>query len=118
MKINYKLKLLGIFFCLCFVTACASGSGFVHPKANFSKIGNVAVVVNSPNLTDLQKQETTDLFSMALLKKVFMVIDRANLDQIRQEAEFQSAGELTTGRGAAQLRIRNIKTLVVCKCRH
>ncbi|KIX15920.1 glycine zipper domain-containing protein [Dethiosulfatarculus sandiegensis] len=113
MKANLNFKILGVIICLCFISACAAGSGFVHPRANFNKVGRLAVVVNSANLTDLQKQETADLFSMALLKKGFLVIDRANLDQIAQEADFQNAAEFTTGKGAAQLRIHNVKTLVI-----
>lgn len=94
-------------------SACATGSGFVHPKANFKKVGRLAVVVNSDKLNETEKKETADLFSMALLQKGFMVIDRANIDQILSEAEFQNTSELTSGEGAAKLRIHNVKSLVV-----
>lgn len=105
--------MLSVLGAVAVISGCATGSSFVRPNYDFSKLGRVAVVTTSPVLEDKQRKEVADLFGMALLKRGFDVIDRANLDEIMGEADFQTESGLTSSEGKAQLAVKNVSAMVV-----
>ena len=104
-----------IFACVtaAILTGCATGNSFVRPGHNFKETGRVAVLTNSSVLTDEQKKEIADLFSMEMLKRGYDVVDRANLDQIMTEVSFQNESGLTSSDGRSKLAVKNIKATVL-----
>jgi hypothetical protein len=93
--------------------ACSRGTSFIKPGYDFSQVGKIAAFVESQNLSDPQCRETSDLFAMELLKRGWDVIDRANLDGIIAESEFQNTSGLTSPLGRQQLAIHNVGALIL-----
>ena len=95
------------------LTGCATGKSYSHPGYSAEKIGKVAVVVHSEVLDDVQKREIGDLFSMEILNRGYIVIDRGNLDQLMTEVSFQNESGVTSEADKSKLAVKNIKTMMV-----
>ena len=102
---------------LLLLTGCASGTSFVRPGADFKATGKVGVVAESSVLQPEAKAEIADLFSMALLKKGYDVVDRANIEQLSREADFQNESSMTSSSGRSKLAINNISSIIVVNVR-
>ena len=91
---------------------CASGSSFVRPGYDFTSLGKIAVVCETKGLSRSQQQEVADLFAMEILRRGYDLIDRVNIEQIMNEAEFQTASGITSPEGRVKLAIHNVSGLI------
>jgi len=92
---------------------CSSGSSFVRADYDFKTVGKIGVVCESKVLKAEEKKEVADLFAAEVLKKGFAVVDRANLDQMMQETEFQNESGVTSDAAKAKLAVANIQAMVI-----
>jgi hypothetical protein len=95
------------------LTACSSGTSFMKPGYDFNSVGRVAVVMSMNSGDQAQQQEVADLFAMEVLKKGYDVVDRANLQDLSNEAWFQNASGVTSPEGRAKLAIHNVSAIMV-----
>jgi hypothetical protein len=95
------------------LTACSSGSSFVRPGYDFNSVGKVAVLISMSAGNPAQQQEVADLFAMQILQKGYDVIDRANLRDLANEAEFQNASGITSPEAREKLSIHNVSAVIV-----
>ncbi|QQE12614.1 glycine zipper 2TM domain-containing protein [Planctomycetota bacterium] len=93
---------------------CASGESFTSSNMRFDALGRIGVVVSdgSDVLGKMQRKEVADLFGMQLMKKGYSIADRANLEEVITEVDFQQSSGITSGR-KEKLRIKNINTMLV-----
>ena len=86
------------------VAGCASSKGesFVRTGYDFGKVDKVAVVeVSGVVEGDVAKNQIADFFGMELLKKGYTPVERAQVQTLLEEQDFQ-ATDITTDEGAAQ----------------
>ncbi len=95
------------------LTACSSGTSFVRPGYDFSKVGRVAVLISMSAGNPAQQQEIADLFAMQVLQKGYDVVDRANLADLTNEAAFQNESGITSPEARAKLAIHNVSAVIV-----
>ena len=93
---------------------CASGESFTSSNTRFDQLGRIGVVVSDSSdvLSKMQRKELADLFGMNLMKKGYVVADRANLEEVITEVDFQQSSGITAGR-KEKLRIQNINTMLI-----
>ncbi|MFH1615133.1 MAG: CsgG/HfaB family protein [Planctomycetota bacterium] len=99
---------------LLFAAGCSSGEGSFRQGYDFSKVEKIAVI---DVLGDVQgegvKNEISDFFVSELLKKGYSPIERAQVQNILKEQQFQ-ASDVTTNEGIARAgRILNVPTALV-----
>ena len=96
------------------VGGCATGESFVRADYDFSKIDKVAVIdVLGDVRGEAAKNQIADFFTMQLLKKGYIPVERAQVKSILKEHEFQSKG-LTLQENAVRAgRILNVSTVLV-----
>lgn len=100
---------------LLFVGGCATGESYVKPGSDLSKIDKVAVVnVEGDIKGDTAKNKIADYFAMELIKKGFTPVERAQVQSLLKEQEFQREGVWTNSETAAQAgRILNVPAVLV-----
>ena len=113
MKKSSAWMMAGLCGLLCALTACASASSVVKPNYDFRTVGRVAVLIQSSVGSPAQQRQIADLFAMHILSKGYDVIDRANLSDLVNEAEFQNTSGITSPEGRAKLAIRNVSAVIV-----
>jgi hypothetical protein len=99
------------------LTACSSGTSYVRAGYDFNSVGRVAVVMSMNSGSTPQQQEVADLFAMEVLKKGYDVVDRANLQELSNEAWFQNTSGITSPEGRQKLAIHNISAVMVVNVR-
>ena len=110
-----KTVVLNMFLiALLFVVGCSKGESYVRAGYNFSQINKVAVIeVAGVVEGDVAKNQIADFFGMELLKKGYAVIERAQVQALLDEQEFQ-ASDLTLSDDAAKAgRILNVPVVLV-----
>ena len=97
-----------------FVIGCSKGESYVRAGYDFSKLTKVAVVdVTGVVQGDTAKNQIADFFGMELLKKGYTVVERAQVQALLDEQEFQ-ASDLTRAEDAAKAgRILNVPVVLV-----
>ncbi len=99
-----------------YVGGCATGKGESYARANydFTQLDKVAVVdVSGAVVGDAAKNQIADFFVMELLKKGFAPVERAQVQALLKEQEFQ-ASEITSAEAAAKAgRILNVPAVLV-----
>lgn len=97
-----------------FVIGCSKGESYVRAGYDFSKLSKVAVVeVAGVVKGDTAKNQIADFFGMELLKKGYTVVERAQVQALLDEQEFQSS-DLTLAEDAAKAgRILNVPVALV-----
>ena len=108
--------------CLWILTAallaagCASSEGESYATAgyDFSNLDKVAIVeVTGKVYGDAAKNEIGNMFTMELMKRGYSVVERAEVQALLKEQEFQ-ASDITTNEGAAQAgRVRNVPAVLL-----
>jgi len=107
--------------CVCvFVVAvmliggCSSGESYVKAGYDFTKLDKVAVVDVQGDINgELAKNQIADFFAMELLKKGFAPVERAQVQALLKEQQFQTSG-LTSPEGAARAgKILNVPAILV-----
>ncbi|NIP27474.1 MAG: glycine zipper 2TM domain-containing protein [Phycisphaerae bacterium] len=97
-----------------FVVGCSKGESYVRVGYDFSKLNKVAVVeVAGVVEGDVAKNQIADFLGMELLKKGYAVVERAQVQALLDEQNFQ-ASDLTLSDDAAKAgRILNIPVVLV-----
>ena len=108
--------------CLCtlmaalLVAGCASSEGESYATAgyDFSSLDKVAIVeVTGKIYGDVAKNEIGNMFTMELIKRGYAVIERADVQSLLKEQEFQ-ASDITTNEGAAQAgKVHNVPAVLL-----
>ncbi len=84
------------------LAGCASGESYVKPGFEFAQIEEVAVVdVQGDVRNEAVKNQIADFFNMELLKKGYTPVERAHIQTLLKEQEFQSS-EMTSQVGMAK----------------
>lgn len=97
-----------------FVAGCSKGESYVRAGFDFSKLNKVAVVdVAGVVEGDAAKNQIADFFGMELLKKGYTVVERAQVQTLLEEQEFQASDLTGTGDAAKAGRILNIPVVFV-----
>jgi len=96
------------------VAGCSKGESYVRAGYDFSKLNKVAVAeVAGAVEGDAAKNQIADFFGMELLKKGYTVVERAQVQALLDEQDFQ-ASDLTRADDAAKAgRILNIPVVLV-----
>jgi len=99
---------------LVLVGGCSKGESYVRAGYDFSKLTKVAVIeVAGVVEGDTAKNQIADFFGMELLKKGYTVVERAQVQALLDEQDFQ-ASDLTGTEDAAKAgRILNIPVVLV-----
>jgi hypothetical protein len=96
------------------VVGCSSGESYVRAGYDFSKLDKVAVVDVVGNVGgEAGKNQISDFFVMELLKKGYAPVERAQVQTLLDEQDFQMS-DLTSAEGAAKAgHILNVPAVVV-----
>ena len=99
---------------LMFVIGCAKGESYTQAGFNFANLTKVAVIeVAGAVEGDTAKNQVADFFGMELLKKGYTVVERAQVQALLEEQDFQ-ASDLTQADDAAKAgRILNVPVVFV-----
>lgn len=97
-----------------FVIGCSKGESYVRAGYDFSQLNKIAVVeVAGVVKGDTAKNQIADFFGMELLKKGYAVVERAQVQALLDEQDFQ-ASDLTRADDAARAgRILNVPVVLV-----
>jgi len=108
--------------CICTLLAalivggCATGKGesYVRADYDFGKLTKVAVIeVSGAVRGDAVKDQISDFFKMELVKKGYTVVERAQVQSLLKEQEFQ-ASDITSDEGAAKAgKILNVPAVML-----
>lgn len=95
---------------------CASSEGESYATAgyDFASLNKVAIVeVTGRVYGEAVKNEVANMFTMELVKKGYAVIERAEVQPLLKEQEFQSS-DITTNEGAALAgRVKNVPAVML-----
>ncbi|MHC4068553.1 MAG: CsgG/HfaB family protein [Planctomycetota bacterium] len=96
------------------LSACSSGESYFRAGYDFDQVSKIAVVdVVGPVGGNAAKNQISDFFVMELLKKGYAPIERAQVQSLLKEQEFQ-ASEITVAEGAAQAgKVLNVPAVLV-----
>ncbi len=96
------------------VSGCSKGESYVRAGYDFSKLTKVAVVdVAGVVEGDAAKNQIADFFGMELLKKGYTVVERAQVQALLDEQDFQ-ASDLTQADDAVRAgRLLNVPVVLV-----
>lgn len=96
------------------LNACSSGESYFRAGYDFDRVNKIAVVdVVGPVGGDAAKNQISDFFIMELLKKGYAPVERAQVQSLLKEQDFQ-ASEITVAEGAAQAgKILNVPAVLV-----
>lgn len=96
------------------IGGCAAGKGYVRADYDFGKVDKIAVVdVIGDVRGESAKNQISDFFVMELLKKGFAPVERAQVQVLLKEQQFQ-ATDITSAEDAARAgRILNVPAVLV-----
>lgn len=96
------------------LSACSSGESYFRTGYDFDRISRIAVIdVVGPVGGEAAKNQISDFFIMELLKKGYAPIERAQVQSLLDEQDFQ-ASEITVAEGASQAgKILNVPAVLV-----
>lgn len=84
------------------LAGCSSGESYVKAGYNFSLVDKVAIIdVQGDTKNEIVKNQIAHFFNMELLKKGYTPVERADIQALLKEQEFQSS-ELTSQEGMAR----------------
>ncbi len=99
---------------LILVSGCSKGESYVRAGYDFSRLTKVAVVdVAGVVEGDAAKNQIADFFGMELLKKGYTVVERAQVQTLLDEQDFQASNLTGTVDAAKAGRILNIPVVFV-----
>ena len=111
-----RIACISILLAALVVGGCATGKGesYVRADYDFSKLNKVAIVeVSGAVEGDAAKNQISDFFAIELLKKGYTPVERAQVQALLKEQQFQ-ASELTTDADAAQAgKILNVPAVML-----
>ncbi|NQV35273.1 MAG: glycine zipper 2TM domain-containing protein [Phycisphaeraceae bacterium] len=97
-------------------SGCASqdGESFVKPGYDFSAVTEVAVLAPTGDVYNTAvKNQIANMFQIELMRKGYDCVERAEIQSVIKEQEFQASG-ITTTEGAAQAgRVLNVPVVMV-----
>jgi hypothetical protein len=96
------------------IGGCSSGESYVKAGYDFAGLDKIAIVdVQGDVAGEAAKNQIADFFGMELMKKGYTPVERAQVQSLLKEHEFQ-ASDLTTDEGAARAgRILNVPVVLV-----
>jgi hypothetical protein len=111
MKINCVYVLV---IAILLIGGCSSGESYVKAGYDFARLDKIAIAdVQGDVSGEAAKNQIADFFVMELMKKGYTPIERAQVQSLLEEHEFQ-ASDLTTDEGAARAgRILNVPVVLV-----
>ena len=108
--------------CICVLLAgvvvggCATGKGESYSRAgfNFSTLDKIAVLEVSGSVRgDAVKNQIGDFFSMELMKRGYTPVERAQVQALLKEQQFQSSGVTSDQDAAKAGRILNVPAVML-----
>lgn len=111
MKINCVYVLV---IAILLIGGCSSGESYVKAGYDFTRLDKIAIVdVQGDVAGEAAKNQIADFFVIELMKKGYTPVERAQVQSLLKEHEFQ-ASDLTTDEGAARAgRILNVPVVLV-----
>jgi hypothetical protein len=99
---------------LLLIGGCSSGESYVKAGYDFTRLSKIAIAdVQGDVSGEAAKNQIAGFFELELLKRGYMPIERAQVQSLLDEYEFQ-ASDLTTDEGAARVgRIMNVPVVLV-----
>jgi len=96
------------------IGGCSSGESYVKAGYDFTRLDKIAIVDVQGDISgEPAKNQIADFFGMELLKKGFEPVERAQVQTLLKEQQFQTSG-LTSQDGAAKAgRILNVPAVLV-----
>jgi hypothetical protein len=97
------------------VAGCASSKSESYAMAgyDFSKLDKVAIIqVTGSVYADAVKNKMIDMFTGELIKRGYTVVERANVQTLLKEQQFQSSGVTSDQNAAKAGRILNVPAVV------
>jgi len=110
-----KIALLSpIIIAALLIGGCSSGESYVKAGYNFVALEKVAIVdIQGDFKSDAAKSQIADFFHMELLKKGYTPVERAHVQALLKEQQFQTS-DLVTQEGAAKAgRILNVPVVMI-----
>lgn len=98
-----------------FVAGCAAGQSTARTDYDFSKVSKVAVIdVLGPVGSEGAQNQLADMVTMQLLQKGYAPVERAQIQNILKEQQFQHDPNITPEQDAVKAgQILNIPTVVI-----
>lgn len=95
------------------LAGCSSGESYARTDFDFSTVDKVAVIDVEGQLNEAIRNQIGSFFVMELLKKGYAPIERAKVQALLSEQEFQSS-DVTSSEGMAKAgRILNVNTVLL-----
>lgn len=96
------------------VGGCSSGKSFAREDYDFSSINKIAVIdVEGSILSDAARNQIGDFYVMELLRKGYAPIERAKVQKLLEEQQFQ-ASDITSADGVTKAgRILNVPAVLM-----
>lgn len=100
---------------LIFIGGCsAAGESVIKTGYDFSQLDKIAVVDIQGDMPELAKNQISDFFSMELMRKGYDPVERAQVQSVLKEQQFQQEGIWTNPETAAQAgKILNVPAVLV-----
>lgn len=97
-----------------FISGCTTGEGYYRRDYNFTGISKIAVIdVVGPLESDAMRNQVGDFFVMELIKRGYVPIERAQVQSLLKEQDFQSS-EMTSNNDVAQAgEILNVPVVMI-----
>jgi hypothetical protein len=111
MKLIYAVMLTA--FAL-YVGGCAKGESYKRANYDFSKVDKVAIVDVVGDIGgDAAKNQISDFWSMELLKKGYTPVERAQIQSLLKEQQFEVSGVTSDVDVVKAGRILNVPTVMI-----
>jgi len=96
------------------VAGCASGESYVKEGYDFSQAKSIAIVKVEGRLeSEAARNQISDFYAMELLKKGYAPVERAQVQELLKEQNFQ-ASDITSDQGAVRAgRILNVPAVLI-----
>ena len=111
MKVIYAVVLTAV---AVYVGGCAKGESYQRAGFDFSKLDKVAIVdVTGEIGGDAAKNQIADFWSMELLKKGYTPVERAQVQSLLKEQQFQVSGVTSDVDVVKAGKILNVPTVMI-----
>ena len=96
------------------IGGCSTGKSFARQDYDFSRINRVAVIdVEGSIMSEAARNQIGDFYVMELLRKGYAPIERAKVQKLLEEQQFQSS-DMTSAEGVARAgRILNVPAVLM-----
>jgi hypothetical protein len=97
-----------------YVGGCAKGESYKRADFDFAKLNKIAIVDVTGNVSgDAAKNQISDFWSMELLKKGYMPVERAQIQSLLKEQQFEASGVTSDVDAVKAGHILNVPTVMI-----